>query len=116
MTSFTWIVLSLFGLFSEIIVWFLLACILEILVCKYLFKFSKIVPFLSFVYLIINILYYFIMIYPGLSAGLSIHIIYGFLLILPYGSIFFVTTAIYLFFTKKIYKNKELLKSKICDL
>lgn len=115
MSVVTWYFASLLGVFSNMFVLFIGAVIVQIIVCHFLFQKGKIVPVLSFIYLLVNEIYYFYSIRYLIEVNPNV-ILYGFLLIIPYGSILLVTSLIYFYYFKKINKNRELNRTKILDL
>lgn len=109
------IVLSILGVFSTILWPLVLLIILEYLICRYLYKFSLIIPICSLGYLFYIELSYFRTIYPIIELNQN-YLWYGILLIIPYSTFFISTTMIYYHFRKKVHRQKELNKIKISDL
>lgn len=115
MSPVTWYLASLLGVFSKMLVLFIGAVIIQIVICHYWYQKGKIIPLLAAFYLIINEIYYFYSIRHLIEVNPNV-ILYGILLIIPYGSILLATSIICFFYSKKRNKYKELNKTKIMDL
>ena len=99
-----WIVQSLIGIFSTLILPLLILCLIQYVICKYYCKFGLIIPALCFIYLILKEILYFKSAYTLSELNPNL-IPYGFLLIIPYGSLLLGTTIVFLIFKRK--KKKE---------
>ena len=114
MTDLMMLFVFVFGIFIKMLPLILVIALLQIFVCKNAFKRGKIIPLLSLIFLIICEILYF---YLSSSFGFNTFIIIsGVFLIIPFGSLFFVSTFIYIRFKNKINVDKELLQVKIQDL
>ena len=107
--------LSLLGVFQTILPLIILAVIVQLVLCKYLLKYRFIIPILSFLYLFFMEIKYFESTYLLFSMNIN-YFYYGLLLILPYGSMLFITLSMSIIIHRKNKKDKEIEKMKIMDL
>ena len=115
MNPWFWTFLNIMGVFSNIFIYLVILIIIQYLVCKYYYKYGLLIPILCFIFMVYKIINYFSIVYTITSLN-SYYLVYGLLLIIPYGSLFFGTFIVYSIFKKKIIKQQELIKTKINDL
>lgn len=95
-----WIIQSLLGIFSTLLIPLLLLCIIQYWVCKSNYKFGLIIPIICVIYLFIKEIMYFQGIWGITDLNPNL-VPYGILLIIPYGSLSLTTFLIYWFLKKK---------------